>query len=88
MALQEQDAPQEAVAAFEAALDERPDFPEAANNLGVVLQQQGRLTEAAASYHRAIALKPDYAEAFHNLARLRPMNDGTPEGEAVFALSA
>ena len=57
----------EAVACYRRALELKPDFAEAHNNLGVALKEQGKLDEAVACYRRALELKPDFAEAHNNL---------------------
>jgi len=49
------------------ALDIKPDYAEAHNNLGVALRDLGELDEAVATYRRALEIKPDYAEAHSNL---------------------
>jgi predicted O-linked N-acetylglucosamine transferase (SPINDLY family) len=56
----------EALAQYERAVQLKPDFAEACNNLGVTLQALGRTPEALASYQRALALAPGYAEAHNN----------------------
>jgi protein O-GlcNAc transferase len=55
------------VAAYRRALELKPDYPEAHNNLGIALAEQGQLDEAMAAYRRALELKPDYPEAHNNL---------------------
>ena len=55
------------VACYRRALELKPDYAEAHNNLGVALKDQGKLDEAVACYRRALELKPDYAEAHYNL---------------------
>jgi tetratricopeptide (TPR) repeat protein len=50
-----------AIAAYERALQLRPDYPEAHNNLGNVLRTQGRVAQAILCYERALQLRPDYA---------------------------
>ena len=57
----------EAVACYRRALELKPDYAEAYNNLGIVLKEQGKLDEAIACFRRALELKPDYAEAHSNL---------------------
>ena len=57
----------EAIACYRRALELKPDYAEAHNNLGTTLQAQGKLAEAIACYRRALELKPDYAEAHNNL---------------------
>ena len=67
MCLKEQGKLDEAVACYRRALELKPDYAEAHNNLGVALKDQGKLDEAVACYRRALELKPDYAEAHNNL---------------------
>ena len=57
----------EAVACYRRALELKPDYAEAHNNLGNALKDQGKLDEAVACYRRALELKPDFAEAHNNL---------------------
>ena len=58
----------EAAAHLEAALQARPDYPEAHNNLGVVLSQDpARTGEAIAHFEAALRLDPNYADAHVNL---------------------
>ena len=65
--LQDQGKLDEAVACYRRALELKPDYAEAHNNLGNALKEQGKLDEAVACYRRALELKPDYAEAHNNL---------------------
>jgi Flp pilus assembly protein TadD len=55
------------MSSFIKALEIRPDYAEAHNNLGVALARQGRLEEAIARFGEALRLKPDYEEARTNL---------------------
>ena len=55
------------MACYRRALELKPDYAEAHNNLGIALKEQGNLDEAIACYRRALELKPDYAEAHSNL---------------------
>ena len=64
--------------AFRRALDIRPDFPEALNNLGVVLRLTGRHDEAEAVCRRALELRPGYVAALYNLARCHRFRPGDP----------
>jgi Flp pilus assembly protein TadD/mono/diheme cytochrome c family protein len=57
----------EAIAEFERAIEVRPRFAEAYNNLGVMLQSEGRLDAATELYRQALSIKPAYAEAHNNL---------------------
>jgi tetratricopeptide (TPR) repeat protein len=56
------------MAHLEAALQLRPGYAEAHNNLGVVLASiPGREAEALAHFQAAVKTKPDYADAHVNL---------------------
>ena len=66
-ALTDQGKLDEAVACYRRALEMKPDYAEAHNNLGNALRDQGRLDEAVACCRRALELKPDYAGAHNNL---------------------
>jgi tetratricopeptide (TPR) repeat protein len=57
----------EAAAAYEQALQLRPDDAQAQTNLGVALTSQGQLEAAIDCYRRALRLRPDYADAHNNL---------------------
>ncbi len=52
------------------ALELRPDYPEAHNNLAVVLRVSGDLEAAAVHYREALRLRTDYPEAHYNYALL------------------
>ena len=56
-----------AIASYRRALDLKPDYPEAHNNIGNELQNLRRSEEAVASFQAALALKSDYAQAHNNL---------------------
>ena len=60
-----------AIAELQIALELRPDYPEAWNNLGVALKQQGKLQAAIKAYSRATRLKPAWPEALFNLGVVR-----------------
>lgn len=57
-------------ACYNEALRLRSDYPEAHNNLAVVLRAQGRHGEAAEHYREALRLRPTYPEAHYNYAIL------------------
>ena len=57
----------EAIAHYQKALQIKPDYAEAHNNLGNALLQKGRVDEAIAHYQKALQIKPDNAEAHYNL---------------------
>ncbi|HTN94421.1 MAG TPA: tetratricopeptide repeat protein, partial [Gallionella sp.] len=49
------------------AIELKPDFAQAHNNLGSALKDLVRFDEAEASYRKAVELDPDFAEAHNNL---------------------
>ena len=53
----------DAVAEFRAALDCRPSYPEAWNNLGSALDEQKHPQEAIEAFHHALALRPEFPYA-------------------------
>ncbi|MBF2093395.1 MAG: tetratricopeptide repeat protein [Synechococcales cyanobacterium K44_A2020_017] len=57
---------EEAIAAYDQALDIKPDDHEVLNNKGIALRQLGRYEEAIAFYDQALAIKPDDHKALHN----------------------
>ena len=52
------------------ALELRAEYPEAHNNLAIVLRKKGNLEGAAEHYREALRLRPDYPEAHSNYAYL------------------
>jgi Flp pilus assembly protein TadD len=54
----------------EKALELRIDYPEAHNNLGVILKRRGDQIAAEKHYRDAVRLWPQYPEAHYNLAIL------------------
>lgn len=56
-----------AVTFFRRAVDARPDFPEAWNELGYALRQTGKYEEALTAYDRALKLRPNFPEAMEYL---------------------
>ncbi|MDX1624483.1 MAG: tetratricopeptide repeat protein [Gemmatimonadota bacterium] len=56
--------------AYRKALELQPDYPEAHNNLAILLRGRGREEEAERHYREALRLRPEYAEAHYNFARL------------------
>jgi len=75
--------PQQAVASYTRAIQVKPDFAEAHNNLGDALRSLGEFAEAAASYQRALQINPDFDIAHNNLGEV--LND---MGQAEKALSS
>lgn len=62
------DRPDEAANSYREALRLEPPYPEAANNLAVLLIAEGRWFEADALLRQAMAERPDYFEAHLNAA--------------------
>ena len=80
-ALKRQGKLQEAVQAFDKAIQHKPDYAQAYSNRGVALQELGQLKEAVRSCDKAIQFKPDYAEAHSN--RGNALRDLDQQEEAV-----
>ncbi len=57
----------EAVADFRRAVDLRPNYPEAWNELGFALRQTGQNAEAIKAYDQALRLRPNFPEALEYL---------------------
>ncbi len=56
-----------AIASFSKAVQIKPDYVEAHNNLGLAFQSRGRFEEAIASFRKALEIQPDFVEAHNNL---------------------
>ena len=52
------------------ALQARPGYPEALNNLGVLYLRTGRRDEAVASFEECIRVAPAFDQSYLNLARV------------------
>ena len=81
--------PEQAISLYRRALESRPEFPEAHNNLGALLLAQGRLKEAAAIFARALALAPELFASFADinalLLKLNPaLRDGVQRAAAAW----
>ena len=59
---------QEAIAAYQAALELKPDYLSAMSNLGVAYYNNGLLDEAVAEYQKALEVAPEDAAVHSNLA--------------------
>ena len=57
----------EAEACYRRAIELKPDYAKAHDNLGLVLADQYKFVEAAGCYRRALAVEGDSAEALNNL---------------------
>ena len=60
----------DAIAACEQALEQKPDFAPAYKTLGKASQVQGNLAKAKHWYNKALEIQPDFAEVYTNLATL------------------
>jgi len=58
---------EEAVASNKKALELKPEWPDAYNNLGLAYAGLGRWKEAVTAYSEAVRLVPNYAGALYNL---------------------
>jgi protein O-mannosyl-transferase len=58
----------DAIAAYEQALKNRPNYPGAENNIGFALFQKGRPSEGIAHWQNALAAEPDSVDSLNNLA--------------------
>ncbi|HZZ58280.1 MAG TPA: tetratricopeptide repeat protein [Opitutaceae bacterium] len=74
-----------AIAAYNAALERQPEFPEAANNLGNCLRSAWRLDEAEGAFRRALAARPEFPEAWSNLGATLKNLGRADEGLACLA---
>jgi tetratricopeptide (TPR) repeat protein len=61
-------SPDEAMKAYDTALQKNPRLAPAAHNLGTLLARANRFPEASAAYQKAIAANPDSVEAYDSLA--------------------
>jgi tetratricopeptide (TPR) repeat protein len=58
---------EEAIKHFRRALELKPDYVQAHNNLGLALSGRGRFDEAIRHYRKALEIQPDYVEARINI---------------------
>lgn len=56
----------EAIKAFDKAIELKPDYAKAYNNKGIALKNIGKFDEAIKAYDKAIELKPDLVQAYNN----------------------
>lgn len=73
----------EAVADFRRAVDLRPNFPEAWNELGFALRQTGQYPEALKAYDQALRLRPNYPEALEYLGEAYVKLGRTDDARAI-----
>jgi Flp pilus assembly protein TadD len=58
---------QQTIDCYQKAIELKPDYADAYNNLGIALKAQNKLEAAIEQYQKAIELKPDDASAYNNL---------------------
>jgi protein O-GlcNAc transferase len=74
----------DAALAFEKALSDRPDDPDALSGLALVRTRQGRLAEAAAAFEEALRLRPNDAAALVNLGNIEVRRNKEAAAEAHY----
>jgi len=57
----------DAIVSFRRAVESRPDYPEAWNELGFALRQTGKYDDALGAYDQALKLRPNFPEALEYL---------------------
>ena len=67
------------------AIELKPDFANAHNNLGNILKNLGKLEEAEFSYCKAIELKPDLTKTYFSLSTLKYANKNKIWRDQLFA---
>jgi len=83
-ALEAAGRPEEALASFSQAVQDRPVFAESRNALGVALMNRGRLNEADAQIREALRIKPEFAAAHNNLGMLLAQQGQAGEATVQF----
>ena len=74
-----------AISKYKAAVELKPDYAEAQNNLGNALCDLGKHEKAISCYNKAIELKVDYTEAYYNLGNT--LNELKRYEEAIIVLN-
>src|ERR1700739_798176 len=65
------------------ALNLRPAYPEALNNLGILYLKTHRRDQGVASFEESIRLAPDFDQAYLNLARVHLIEGNPDKARAV-----
>lgn len=73
---EDEELAEEAIAAFEAAIERKPDFAPAYTNLANMLALRGNVRKAVALWQRSLELDPDQPEVKDNLERYLPLVEG------------
>lgn len=79
---EDEELAEEAVAAFEAAIERKPDFAPAYTNLGNMLALRGNVKKAVKLWRRSLELDPNQPEVAENLERYAQLvEDEATSGE-------
>jgi tetratricopeptide (TPR) repeat protein len=68
-------------------LEEKPDYVEALNNLGVIAMRQDNLDEALSAFRKCLGYKKDYAKAYNNIGLVMMTRGDTRAAEEYFRKS-
>ena len=68
-------------------LEEKPDYVEALNNLGVIAMKQDNLKEALLNFRKCLGYKKDYAKAYNNIGLVMMKTGDTRVAEEYFRKS-
>ena len=68
-------------------LEEKPDYVEALNNLGVIAMRQDNLDEALSAFRKCLGYKKDYAKAYNNIGLVMMTRGDTKVAEEYFRKS-
>jgi len=74
---------QAALTYLQRAVELRPDFPEALNNLGIVFVRQQDFEKAERQFKSGIRLAPNFDQSYLNLARLYAMQNDRDRARQV-----
>jgi len=74
----------ESIEVLERVAAQRPDVPDAANNLAIAYQAIGRLDDAARCFEAAVRARPEFAQGVFNLAALCERRGDLPGAEKHF----
>jgi len=79
----QQDQTAHALEYLEKAVNTRPDYPDALNNLGVILVRERRYPEAEEKFKACIRSNVNFDQAYLNLARLYVIRDDKEKARNV-----
>jgi tetratricopeptide (TPR) repeat protein len=79
----QQKLPQQASEYLQKAIDLRPDYSEALNNLGVLFVHDEDYSKAEEQFKRCIRVTPEFDQSYLNLARLYAMQKDKDKARKV-----